>query len=139
MKASRFSDAQEAFILKQGSDGMPVAEICRKVGAPPRRMLGKQGSGSLFARKRAPASSLSAGKAFRMGSFPADDDCARSGRATAVFCPFRGPTCGNRPTRCSALLAGQKAKYRSCRSRSSAIIGPLTMFDLFASTSSAHD
>jgi hypothetical protein len=30
MKASRFSDAQKAFILKQGTDGMPVADICRK-------------------------------------------------------------------------------------------------------------
>ena len=26
------SDAQKAFILKQGADGMPVAEICRKAG-----------------------------------------------------------------------------------------------------------
>ena len=32
MKASRFSDAQKAFILKQGADGMPLAEICRKAG-----------------------------------------------------------------------------------------------------------
>ena len=32
MKASRFSDAQKAFILKQGVDGMPVADICRKAG-----------------------------------------------------------------------------------------------------------
>ncbi len=32
MKASRFSDAQKAFILKQGKDGMPVADICRKAG-----------------------------------------------------------------------------------------------------------
>ena len=32
MKASRFSDAQKAFILKQGTDGMPVADICRKAG-----------------------------------------------------------------------------------------------------------
>ena len=32
MKASRFSDAQKAFILKQGSDGMPVADICRRAG-----------------------------------------------------------------------------------------------------------
>jgi hypothetical protein len=32
MKASKFSDAQKAFILKQGSDGMPVADICRKAG-----------------------------------------------------------------------------------------------------------
>ena len=30
MKASRFSDAQKAFILKQGDDGTPVADICRK-------------------------------------------------------------------------------------------------------------
>lgn len=32
MKASNFSDAQKAFILKQGDDGTPVAEICRKAG-----------------------------------------------------------------------------------------------------------
>ncbi len=32
MKASRFSDAQKAFILKQGADGMPVADICQKAG-----------------------------------------------------------------------------------------------------------
>ena len=32
MKASKFSDAQKAFIIKQGEDGMPVAEVCRKAG-----------------------------------------------------------------------------------------------------------
>ncbi len=32
MKASKFSDAQKAFILKQGAEGMPVAEVCRKAG-----------------------------------------------------------------------------------------------------------
>ena len=32
MKASKFSDAQKAFILKQGEEGTPVAEICRKAG-----------------------------------------------------------------------------------------------------------
>jgi putative transposase len=32
MKASKFSDAQKAFILKQGDDGVPVGEICRKAG-----------------------------------------------------------------------------------------------------------
>lgn len=32
MKASRFSDAQKAFILKQGEEGTPVAEVCRKAG-----------------------------------------------------------------------------------------------------------
>ena len=32
MKASQFTDAQKAFIIKQGDDGTPVAEICRKAG-----------------------------------------------------------------------------------------------------------
>ncbi|MDQ0350196.1 putative transposase [Ancylobacter vacuolatus] len=32
MKASKFSEAQKVFILKQGADGVPVAEICRKAG-----------------------------------------------------------------------------------------------------------
>jgi putative transposase len=32
MKASKFSDAQKAFILKQGDDAVLVAEICRKAG-----------------------------------------------------------------------------------------------------------
>lgn len=32
MKASSFSDAQKAFILKQGADGVPVADICRRAG-----------------------------------------------------------------------------------------------------------
>jgi len=32
MKASQFSDAQKAFILKQGADGIPVVDICRKAG-----------------------------------------------------------------------------------------------------------
>ena len=32
MKSSKFSDAQKAFILKQGEEGVPVAEVCRKAG-----------------------------------------------------------------------------------------------------------
>ena len=32
MKASKFSDAQKAFIIKQGEEGTPVSEICRKAG-----------------------------------------------------------------------------------------------------------
>lgn len=32
MKASKFSDAQKAYILKQGVEGTLVAEICRKAG-----------------------------------------------------------------------------------------------------------
>jgi len=32
MKASTFSDAQKAFIIKQGENETPVAEICRKAG-----------------------------------------------------------------------------------------------------------
>ena len=32
MKASKFTGAQRAFIIKQGKEGTPVAEICRKAG-----------------------------------------------------------------------------------------------------------
>ena len=32
MKASKFTDAQKAFIIKQTEDGTSVAEICRKAG-----------------------------------------------------------------------------------------------------------
>jgi putative transposase len=32
MKASKFTDAQKAFVIKQGEDGTPVAEVCRKAG-----------------------------------------------------------------------------------------------------------
>jgi len=32
MKALKFTGAQKAFILKQGEEGAPVAEICRRAG-----------------------------------------------------------------------------------------------------------
>jgi len=32
MKASKFADAQKAFVIKQGEEGIPVAEVCRKAG-----------------------------------------------------------------------------------------------------------
>ena len=32
MKASKFSEAQIAFVLRQAQDGAPVAEVCRKAG-----------------------------------------------------------------------------------------------------------
>ena len=32
MKASKFTDAQKAFIIKQGEEGTLVAEICRRAG-----------------------------------------------------------------------------------------------------------
>jgi putative transposase len=32
MKASRFTEAQKAFILRQGEEGTPAAEVCRKAG-----------------------------------------------------------------------------------------------------------
>jgi putative transposase len=32
VKASKFFDAQKAFILKQDDDGVAVADICRKAG-----------------------------------------------------------------------------------------------------------
>lgn len=32
MKASKFTDVQKAFVVKQGEEGVPIAEICRKAG-----------------------------------------------------------------------------------------------------------
>ena len=32
MKASKFTDAQKAFVLKQAEEGLPVGEVCRKAG-----------------------------------------------------------------------------------------------------------
>ena len=32
MKASKFSEAQIAFVLKQAEDGSAVAEVCRTAG-----------------------------------------------------------------------------------------------------------
>jgi putative transposase len=32
VKASKFTDAQKAFVIKQGEEGAPVAEVCRKAG-----------------------------------------------------------------------------------------------------------
>lgn len=32
MKASKFTESQIAFVLKQGEEGTSVAEICRKAG-----------------------------------------------------------------------------------------------------------
>ena len=32
MKESKFTDAQKAFVIKQGEEGTPVAEVCRKAG-----------------------------------------------------------------------------------------------------------
>ncbi len=32
MKASKFTDAQKAFIIKQGDEGTTVSEICQKAG-----------------------------------------------------------------------------------------------------------
>ena len=32
MKASRFTHAQKAFIIRQGEEGTPVGDVCRKAG-----------------------------------------------------------------------------------------------------------
>ena len=32
MKASKFTDAQKACVIKHGEQGTPVAEVCRKAG-----------------------------------------------------------------------------------------------------------
>lgn len=45
MKASTFSGFQKAFILKQGADGMPVADICRKAGIRACHCVGRKPGG----------------------------------------------------------------------------------------------
>ncbi len=35
MKASKFTESQIAFVLRQGDEGTAVAEICRKAGISP--------------------------------------------------------------------------------------------------------
>jgi putative transposase len=32
VKASKFTDAQKAFVIKRDEEGTPVSEICRKAG-----------------------------------------------------------------------------------------------------------
>jgi putative transposase len=32
MKASKFSDAQKAYVVKRGEEGVAVAELCREAG-----------------------------------------------------------------------------------------------------------
>ena len=32
MRKSKFTDAQNAFILRQAEEGTPIAEVCRKAG-----------------------------------------------------------------------------------------------------------
>ena len=50
MKAARLSDAQNAFILKWGENGLPVAEICRKAGIARCAPRGLSGGLTLGAR-----------------------------------------------------------------------------------------
>ena len=48
MKASKFTDAQKAFIIKQGEEGTPVAEIwlqARACAARPRRLRNQHQEG----------------------------------------------------------------------------------------------
>ena len=45
MKAPRFSDAQKAFILKQGGDGMPAADSAARPGSA-RRPISTGSTGS---------------------------------------------------------------------------------------------
>jgi hypothetical protein len=52
MKTSAFSDAQKAFILKQGADGVPVTDICRKRGSARRPTSVGNGSMTGCCRRR---------------------------------------------------------------------------------------
>lgn len=47
MNASKFSDAQKVFILKQGADGIPVGEFLGRLGSARRHT--SPGRGSMMA------------------------------------------------------------------------------------------
>jgi putative transposase len=51
MKASKFSEAQMAFVLKQAADGSAVAEVCRRAGIG-QRMYFTRGRISIGRRMR---------------------------------------------------------------------------------------
>ena len=53
MKASKFTEAQIAFVLKQAEDGVAVAEVCRKAGISVR--TGLHMAGPLSRRRRGDA------------------------------------------------------------------------------------
>ena len=78
MKASKFSEAQKAFILEQGADGVTVADICRKAVIR---------SHSLDRRKvEFPACFTAAGWLRRRGSATRSEAYGRSPRADAPRC-----------------------------------------------------
>ena len=52
MKASRFSDAQKAFILKQGADGMPVPMFAARQALARRPTSTGRGSTTACCRPR---------------------------------------------------------------------------------------
>ena len=45
MKASKFTDAQKAFIIRQGEEGTPVADLCRQAGISQATKKGLSSSG----------------------------------------------------------------------------------------------
>jgi putative transposase len=80
MKASRFSDAQKAFVLKQGEEGTSVAEICRKAGIStglekPGRLRAKGGLNEHMGRHKSVTGPMSpyqrAEQGTRRGDLPA--------------------------------------------------------------------
>jgi predicted DNA-binding transcriptional regulator AlpA len=52
-QAGKFTDAQKAFILKQGAEGEPVAEVCRRAGISQATYL-KLGRKAIWERTRNP-------------------------------------------------------------------------------------
>ena len=59
MKASKFTEAQIAFVLKQADEGTSVAEVCRKAGSSLRGpsvlklpFIYDEGSTAIYCRRR---------------------------------------------------------------------------------------
>ncbi len=124
MKASKFSEAQKAFILKQGAEGVPVADICRKAGIS---------QGDLFQ----PAEEIRRHVAARDAASAA---CQREG---TWFSPPEGPfgppvhvSCGSVPACILALSASRIAFNRSLSAWAAALSA--FFFARFAATNSGE-
>lgn len=62
MKGSKFTEEQIAFALKQAESGIPLAEVCRKMGVPENTFYGwkKKFSGEGVFHLLSPAKNLTA-------------------------------------------------------------------------------
>lgn len=105
MKASKFSEAQIAFVLKQAEDGTPIGEVCRKAGI----------SDATFYNWRKKYAGLMPSEMKRLRQLEeecqAEADCCRpvAGQGHATGCAFKKAL---RPARKRKLVDTIKADWK---------------------------